>query len=68
MGKSRSGVCVAWMVLPSGRRTQSPLFVRVLSRQGLSTWRKCPVQPESAMAVEVRAVLFVTIELIELMG
>jgi hypothetical protein len=55
------------MVLPSGSRTRSPLLVGVLLRQGLSTWRKCSVQLESAIALDVHAVMLVIIELIELM-
>jgi hypothetical protein len=56
------------MVLPLSSRTWSPLLVGVLLRQGLLAWRKCPVQPEPAMAVDVRVVLFISIEFMELMG
>ena len=44
-------MCVDRMVLPSGRRTESPLLVGTMLVQGLSTRRKWLVHPESAYAV-----------------
>lgn len=44
-------MCDAWIRVPSGSRTINPLLTFCLCVHGLFVNRKCPVHPESAMAV-----------------
>ncbi len=53
LGMSSSAVCVERMWLPLGRPTVIPFVVGILLMQGLFAWRKCPVQPVSAMIVSL---------------
>jgi hypothetical protein len=49
-GKSSKVVWVEVMTLPLGSRTLMPAVVAVFSTQGLSVFKKWPVQPVSAKA------------------
>ena len=51
MGQSISQSCDDLMVCPFGRTTVTGLFVGRLLRIGALTERKCPVVPESSIAV-----------------
>lgn len=50
-GRSRVHVCVDEMMRPSGIVMQSGSLVRCLSWTGAFGVRKCPVAPESRMAI-----------------
>jgi hypothetical protein len=49
-GKSSKAVWVEVMTLPLGSQTLMPAVVSVFPTQGLSVFKKWPVQPESAKA------------------
>ena len=63
MGQSISQSCDDLMVCPFGRTTVTGLFVGRLLRIGALTERKCPVVPESSIAVSEGRNFFATVRL-----